>query len=266
MNVIRDLIEDSYIHRIQIGGPVLNNPNKPIAGLYVLGANSRNVFNYLSAYNLKHPGYPNYVAVGLYMDLIRNSHIHMIAVNDFSDAAYVDQPFVGSFINTNINFISLINGLIGFYIKGNSLSISKMIVGCSDTFKTTYGRCATGIIDDAYSAGVKISQLISLNTDPPNQLVKYSEQIIKYSGPWVGDLNTTYYTELKKKNSGIAVLNSGSTRITVNHGLMGTPSKILITPYANIRVWIENITNTSFDIVTDTAPTTDVNIAWFAEI
>jgi hypothetical protein len=29
---------------------------------------------------------------------------------------------------------------------------------------------------------------------------------------------------------------------------------------------VENITSTSFDIVTDTAPTSDLNIAWYAEV
>jgi hypothetical protein len=74
--------------------------------------------------------------------------------------------------------------------------------------------------------------------------------------------NIGYPTE----NSGVATIVAGSTRVTVSHGLKRAPSKVLVTPYANIRVWVENITGTSFDIVTDTAPATDVQVAWYAEV
>jgi hypothetical protein len=70
----------------------------------------------------------------------------------------------------------------------------------------------------------------------------------------------------KTQSSGVATIVAGSTRVTVSHGLVKVPSKVLVTPYANIRVWVENITDTSFDIVTDTAPTTNVNVAWYAEV
>jgi hypothetical protein len=70
----------------------------------------------------------------------------------------------------------------------------------------------------------------------------------------------------RSENSGVATIPAGSTRVTVNHGLATAPSKVMVTPYGNIRVWVENITGTSFDIVTDTAPTTNVNVAWYAEV
>jgi len=68
------------------------------------------------------------------------------------------------------------------------------------------------------------------------------------------------------ENSGVVTIPSGSTRATVNHGLAAMPNKILITPYGNIRIWVENITSTSFYVVTDTAPETDVQVAWYAEV
>jgi len=74
--------------------------------------------------------------------------------------------------------------------------------------------------------------------------------------------NFGYRTE----NSGVAVIPAGSTRVSVSHGLAKAPSKVLATPYGDIKIWIENITDTTFDIVTDTAPDTDVNIAWYAEV
>ena len=66
--------------------------------------------------------------------------------------------------------------------------------------------------------------------------------------------------------SGVATIPAGSTRVTVSHNLAGAPSKVLATPLGNARIWIENITSTSFDIVTDAAPTSDLRVSWYAEI
>ena len=73
-----------------------------------------------------------------------------------------------------------------------------------------------------------------------------------------------YY--VKKRNSGVATIPAGQTRVTVTHNLITTPSRILVTPYGNAKVWVENITSTSFDIVTDTAPASDLNVSWQAEV
>jgi hypothetical protein len=76
--------------------------------------------------------------------------------------------------------------------------------------------------------------------------------------------NIGYTTE----KSGVATIPANSTSVTVLHGLASAPSKVLITPLGMPagKLWVTNITSTSFDIVTDTAPTTDLNIAWYAEI
>jgi hypothetical protein len=76
--------------------------------------------------------------------------------------------------------------------------------------------------------------------------------------------NIGYATE----NGGVATIPAGSTRVTVSHGLATAPSKVLITPLAQppSRLWVENITATSFDIVADVAPTADLSIAWYAEV
>jgi len=76
--------------------------------------------------------------------------------------------------------------------------------------------------------------------------------------------NRGYTTE----NSGVATIPAGSTRVTVSHGLAKTPSKFQITPLGQPpgKLWVENITSTSFDIVTDTAPASDLNVSWYAEV
>jgi len=73
---------------------------------------------------------------------------------------------------------------------------------------------------------------------------------------------------IKLKSSGTSTILANQTRVTVNHNLVATPSKVLITPLATPpgKLWVENITSTSFDIVTDTAPTVDLKVAWYAEV
>jgi hypothetical protein len=68
--------------------------------------------------------------------------------------------------------------------------------------------------------------------------------------------------------SGVAVITAGSTRVTVSHGLYKAPAKVLITPIGQPpgKLWVENITNTSFDIVTDAAPTSNLRVAWYTEV
>jgi len=67
---------------------------------------------------------------------------------------------------------------------------------------------------------------------------------------------------------GIATLPAGATRVTVSHGAHTTPTIVIITPLAQPpgRLWVENIGTTSFDIVSDTAPSSDLPIAWYAEV
>jgi len=76
--------------------------------------------------------------------------------------------------------------------------------------------------------------------------------------------NRGYLTE----NSGVATISSGQTRVTVSHGLASAPSKVLVSPLAQPsgKIWVENITSSSFDIVTDTAPSSGLNVAWYAEV
>ena len=75
--------------------------------------------------------------------------------------------------------------------------------------------------------------------------------------------NDTYRTE----NSGTITIPTNSTSVTVRHGLVCTPKKVLITPLEQPSgsIWVSNITSTSFDINVSTAPTTDLPVAWYAE-
>jgi len=81
-------------------------------------------------------------------------------------------------------------------------------------------------------------------------------------------LDDIYSIRHPGRNFGVATISAGSTRVTVNHGLSATPNVVIVTPLAQPpgKIWVENITNTSFDIVTDTAPSSNLNVAWYAEV
>jgi hypothetical protein len=67
--------------------------------------------------------------------------------------------------------------------------------------------------------------------------------------------------------AGAATISAGSTSVTVNHGLLAAPSKVLVTPTANVgAVWVESITSTSFTIRCSTAPSADTTVYWYAEL
>jgi len=97
----------------------------------------------------------------------------------------------------------------------------------------------------------------------PTGVTYRTAPLVKTGANTVVRRNINYLTEA----SGVATIPAGSTRVTVSHGLATTPTKILITPLGQPpgKIWVENITSTSFDIVTDTAPSTDLKVAWYAE-
>jgi len=72
-----------------------------------------------------------------------------------------------------------------------------------------------------------------------------------------------YVTE----NSGTATITAGATSETVAHGLAATPTKVLVTPRADIGdVWVSARDGTNITINCDTAPATDVIVDWYAEV
>jgi hypothetical protein len=136
------------------------------------------------------------------------------------------------------------------------------------------------------SYSVKIEDCVFRNI---NGVSQYPTCYILYSYNTVGMLVNCYFHELRNitaiandltkfkfigtrygdylfEKYDIATIPANSTRVTVSHGLYTTPTRVLLTPTANIKVWVENITSTTFDIVTDTAPTSNVNVMWHARV
>ena len=101
----------------------------------------------------------------------------------------------------------------------------------------------------------------SANIEPIRLVGANSKAVYNYARIGTG-------VQLPSVNSNVATITAGSTRVTVSHGLYKEPGKVLITPIGQPpgKLWVENITATSFDIVTDTAPTADLKVAWYAEV
>jgi hypothetical protein len=69
------------------------------------------------------------------------------------------------------------------------------------------------------------------------------------------------------ENSGTATIPSGQTSVTVAHGLAATPSKVIVTPRANIgSVWVSARNSTHITISCSTAPTADTIVDWYAQV
>jgi hypothetical protein len=113
----------------------------------------------------------------------------------------------------------------------------------------------------------------NINVEIRNVYARYKNNTYYLEGSMPRMINVRFFnvnnnTEYRSENRGVATIPAGQTRVTVTHNLIATPTKFQITPLGQPpgKIWVENITRTSFDIVTDTAPTTNLNVAWYAEI
>jgi hypothetical protein len=111
------------------------------------------------------------------------------------------------------------------------------------------------------------------NLEIRNVYAKYKNDMYYLEGSMPRMINVRFFnvnnnTEYRSENRGVATIPAGQTRVTVTHNLITTPSKVLITPLGQPpgKLWVENITSTSFDIVTDTAPASDLTVSWYAEV
>jgi len=82
-----------------------------------------------------------------------------------------------------------------------------------------------------------------------------NNSIVKYNGGFVTE------------NSGSATIPNGGTSVTVNHGLAGAPTNIVLTgTHSEVKdAYVQNVTSTSFDIVVDSAVSADRTVYWRAE-
>jgi hypothetical protein len=252
-------ISPNVVRNVTIVGNVFRQVNSNLVAVYIASSEhvvvEANVFQnniYLHNYfvNVRNSKYVHVKNNAIYLPYYGGVHDGVILITD-SNYVYVEGNTIVGGPDNRWAIIKVASSDVGatswLFIRRNYLRPN--IYGSPD-------RESSGIVfadlnatnvfieDNVFDFGLKDRLIVS---PPPGTVIRR---------------NAGYPTEA----SGVATIVAGSTRVTVSHGLVKAPSKVLVTPYANIRTWVENITDTSFDIVTDVTPTTDVNVAWYVEI
>jgi len=179
--------------------------------------------------------------------------------------AYIKVPtgntYVGIYIENNVNaFIDSVKlvGQYGISVGGgtykpsaiiSNVEVSEISLNAFTTFNSTV--YIYNVLSQKFKVYAKGDSLLVLDRPYPQILYASDVAGLRF-----------------QRNSGVATISANSTSVTVSHMLVSTPSKVLITPLASPpgKLWVENITATSFDIATDTAPTADLQVAWYAEV
>jgi len=175
---------------------------------------------------------------------------HVIVKGNIARLAAYNDSFVtvgdsASRVTVEGNIVDVLDGSWGNIAYIKSTSVNKVII--RNNMRGALGRLRGPRLESGVSP---YTQAIVANVYGPD-----------------GNIDLEYATA-QSRNAGVATITAGSTRVTVSHGLVSAPSKVLITPLGAPpgKLWVENITSISFDIVTDTAPSADLNVAWYAEV
>ena len=220
---------------------------------------------YINAFEIRNGSY-NIRLVDVYVGWNKTDTNIISIQNAF--AVYVDRLWIlgGTYRALNINNCSrvIVRDVIIESLKGsNGFALQYINDGVVDTVLLNYD----GTNSPAYIFYLNNNG----NLEIRNVYAKYKNNTIYLIGSMprmrnVRLFNVNNNIEYRSENSGVATISAGSTRVTVTHNLIATPTKVLVTPLGNARVWVENITSTSFDIVTDAAPAADLQVSWYAEI
>jgi len=208
--------------------------------------------------------------------------------------------------NILIENVTLSGGLLGIQVQSSNWSNYPKVLIQGNNIRFNNVNANNNAIGIAYSAPPAVVDIsrnaldftgvtnasniigINVNNGYPafirNNIIKGSTQwlVVNYYGPYYvshnyvdnTNVNTNGVTVYFRRNtgypteaSGTATISSGSTSVTVNHGLVCTPSKVIITPLSQPsgNLWVSNITSTSFTINISTAPSANLSVAWVAE-
>ena len=143
-------------------------------------------------------------------------------------------------IKITASYVTIMNSIIADGIMGFTAQQS---LGINIPTAVDYVNIISNII-----VGNVNGQLGGLNNLGPNSRVKYN----------IGASTTA---------SGQATIPANATSVTVNHGLICAPTKVLVTPLAQPSgsIWVSGITSTQFTINISTAPASNLPVAWYAE-
>jgi len=250
-NIIRSKVEGNIILIASANGFIVegNTIIKALAyGIYVNGgSNGRIAGNVIIETNSRSESASGVRVVSSSSDMVIEGNVIYalgndmpIRIGDTSSSSYPKRiAVIGNYVY---------GGIYGIAVGWNDSEYADTVIINGNT---VLGSSSRGSYIGATATNVVV---INNRVDKP----------VRIRGTPIVKRNIGYVTE----NSGVATIPSGSTSVTVSHGLASAPSKVLVTPLGQPpgKIWVQNITNTSFDIITDTAPTADLRVAWYAEI
>jgi len=281
----------NWINGIVENNTVYSGSNPIFFGAYAAGTNISTIRNTIiqgnSLYNAFISVYLNLSQLTSPIDI---GPISILNNNIFIENTTLSSNLIGiQFASSNwSNYPKIL-------IQGNNLRVNNVNVNSNTVYGITYG-APPAVIDISHNAfdftGItNASNIIGINLNNGipafirNNIIKGSTQWlnVNYYGPYyasdnyvdnanvyIGNNITVYFRRnagYPTEASGTATISSGSTSVTVNHGLVCTPSKVLITPLAQPsgNLWVSNITSTSFTINISSAPSANLSVAWSAE-
>ena len=198
------------------------------------------------------------------VDIRYADHILFIS----SSISYNNGIGVNIALSSNIKFINSIleANRTGIAITNADAVLEETLVYANSNYGIYIGDLATVIIKD-HSDVRATSTGIDILIDFPGSILMIDRTSIIDNIRGLDKL--TYFKSdnpsYRSSNTGQATIPANATSVTVDHRLICTPSKILVTPTANVKAWVSNVTNTSFDINIDTAQTSNVTVYWYAE-
>jgi hypothetical protein len=171
-------------------------------------------------------------------------------------------------IVVNSQYVSIVDALV----VGNSRASKGTYEGIKVT--ASYVTIMNSIVADGIM-GFAAQQSLGINIPTTADYVNIISNIITGNvNGQIGGLNNLgpnskvkYNAGAPTTSSGQATIPSGSTSVTVNHGLICTPTLVNVTPLAQPSgsIWVSGITSTQFVINISTAPSANLPIAWYAE-
>jgi len=215
---------------------------------------------------------------------VRNNSISISIPSGISIGSIVDGNLYGTDTEPTYMVVDgnsiYINGSVGNVIRAaenNSYSVSRpYVVITNNNVNGASSSFLSFLIDIEVYGNVEYVRMFGNNTNgtPSYNMVRLwtsSSSMSIYLDTDIPSSQIGSYATFNlywlKRNSGTATIASGSTSVTVNHGLACTPSKVLITPLGQPsgNLWVSNITSTSFTINISSAPSANLSIAWLAE-
>jgi len=243
----RNVVIGNYIYNVSQDGIVIDySPNSVVEGNYVEG-NGRYGINVwrnshytevVNNYIIDHAGTSG-------RGINADSDYLLIEGNYIVNSAVAGIDVYGSYCHVIANVVRDSNYNIRFNESQHNVAMNNLCVGGNVGIEET----ANG--DYNYIIGNRVlnNSVAGIRTNGANTVVKR---------------NIGYLTE----NSGTAVILAGSTKVTVNHGLVSTPEKVHATPLNDPGTYwyIANRNSTTFDIVLASPPSSDVIFSWYAEV